>query len=143
VRSSNVSFLFPFISHVHVWFEEGVTISNPNDPSIMSRTRSATLPTSIIEFRSDLTSMNVIRRFFPATTVTGPLSSPNVCLVYRRTSERRSVVLPTPGGPAMATMMGGGRSSGVRETSGTCSRFWECGGLVCRRGFRIWGRMPG
>lgn len=41
------------------------TISNPNEPSIMSRTRSATLPMSIMAFRSLAHSMNVSRRVLP------------------------------------------------------------------------------
>lgn len=47
----------------------------------MSRTRSAILPTSIMELRSLLHSMNVMRFFFPLTTVIGPLASFRVCLV--------------------------------------------------------------
>lgn len=81
----------------------------------MSRTRSATLAVSIIDPRSLGHSMIVNRRFLPAsarrgqlinsrlrrqeevpvTTVTGPLMSAIVFFVYRRTSERTSVVLPT------------------------------------------------
>ena len=48
------------------------TISNPYEPSIMSRTRSATLAISIIELRSLLHSINVMRFFLPLTTVMGP-----------------------------------------------------------------------
>ena len=98
------------------------TISNPNDPSIMRRTRSAILPMSIIELRSLLHSMKVRRLFLPLTTVTGPRISDSVCLVYRRTRLLTKVLLPTPGGPTMATMTGGGRSSGVRSTRGTWRR---------------------
>ena len=36
-----------------------------------------------------------------------------------------SVVLPTPGGPTMATTVGGGWSSGVRSTRGTWRRVWS------------------
>lgn len=102
-----------------------VSISNPNEPSIMSRTRSAIFPTSIMLLRSLLHSMNVRRRFLPVTTVMGPLASFSVCLVYRLTRLLSRVVLPTPGGPTMATMTGGGSSSGVRLTRGTWRRVWS------------------
>ncbi len=95
------------------------TISKPKEPSIMRRTRSATLPMSIIEFRSLLHSMNVRRLFFPDTTVTGPLISFSVCFVYRRTRLFTRVLLPTPDGPTTAIITGGGMSSGVRFTRGT------------------------
>jgi len=98
------------------------TISKPNDPSIMRRTRSATFPTSIMEERSLLHSIRVSRLLFPLTTVTGPLMSFRVCLVYLRTRDLTSVLFPTPGGPTMATMTGGGTSSGVRSTRGTWRR---------------------
>jgi hypothetical protein len=105
--------------------ENELTISKPKEPSIIRRTRSAILPMSIIEFRSLLHSINVSRRFLPLTTVTGPLTSLKVCFVYRRTRLLSRVDLPTPGGPTMATMTGGGSSSGVRLTSGTCKRVWS------------------
>lgn len=101
------------------------TISNPNDASIINSTKSATFPISIILFRSLLHSTNVSLRFFPLTTVMGPLASFKVCFVYRLTRLLRRVVLPTPGGPTMATMTGGGASSGVRLTSGTWRRVWS------------------
>lgn len=47
----------------------------------MSRTRSATFATSIIEPRSFGHSMIVSLRFLPETTVTGPLMSAIVFLV--------------------------------------------------------------
>jgi hypothetical protein len=125
-----------------------VSISKPNEPSIMSRTRSAILPTSIIELRSFPTSMNVNRRVLPLTTVTGPRISLSECLVYRLISDFIKVDFPTPGGPAIAMTIGAGGggslavstgsglpsgpscaitflSAGVRLTSGTCSRFWS------------------
>lgn len=95
------------------------TISNPKDASTNNRTRSATFPISIIELRLLLHSTNVSLRRFPLTTVTGPWARFNVCFVNLRTRLLRSVVFPTPGGPTMATMMGGGSSSGVRSTRGT------------------------
>ena len=88
----------------------------------MSKTRSATLPMSIMLFRSLLHSTKVRRFFFPLTTVIGPFGSLSVCFVYRRTSDFSRVVLPTPGGPTMATTTGGGSSSGVRLTRGTWRR---------------------
>jgi hypothetical protein len=107
------------------WRQNEVTISKPNEPSIIRRTRSAILPISIIEFRSLLHSINVSRRFLPLTTVTGPLISFKVCFVYRRTRLLSKVDLPTPGGPTIATITGGGSLSGVRLTSGTCRRVWS------------------
>ena len=95
------------------------TISKPNEPSIINRTRSAIFPTSIMELRSLLHSINVSRRFLPLTTVTGPLTSLRVCFVYRLTRLLSNVVFPTPGGPTTAMMTGGGSSSGVRFTRGT------------------------
>ena len=95
------------------------TISKPYEPSIMSRTRSAILPMSMIEFKSLLHSMKVMRFFFPLTTVTGPWIWLRVCLVYLLIRDFIRVVLPTPGGPTTATMTGGGWSSGVRSTRGT------------------------
>lgn len=106
-----------------------LTISKPYDPSIMRRTRSAIFPMSIIELRSLLHSMKVILFFFPATTVTGPCTWLRVCFVWRRTSDFSRVVFPTPEGPTMATMTGGGRSSGVRLTRGTWRRVWSCSTL--------------
>jgi hypothetical protein len=85
-----------------------VSISKPNEPSIMSRTRSAILPTSIIELRSFPTSMNVNRRVLPLTTVTGPRISLSECLVYRLISDFIKVDFPTPGGPAIAMTIGAG-----------------------------------
>lgn len=85
----------------------------------MRRTRSATLPMSIIELRSLLHSINVSLLFFPATTVIGPLASVNVCFAYLLTRLLSRVVLPTPGGPTIAMMTGGGSSSGVLFTRGT------------------------
>lgn len=102
------------------------TISKPKEPSIIRRTRSATLPMSIILLRSLVHSMKVSRRFFPLTTVTGPLGSLRVCFVYRRTRLLRRVVFPTPGGPTMATTTGGGFPCGVRLTRGTWRRAWLC-----------------
>jgi len=64
--------------------------------------------------------------FLPLTTVTGPLTSFNICLVYRRTRLLSKAVLPTPGEPTMAMITGGGSSSGVRFTRGTCKRVWSC-----------------
>lgn len=101
------------------------TISKPKEPSIMRSTKSTTLPISIMELRSLLHSMKVSRRFFPPTTVIGPLASCRVCFEYRRTRLLRRVVFPTPGGPTMATMTGGGMSSGVLSTRGTCRRVWS------------------
>lgn len=95
------------------------TISKPNEPSIMRRTRSAILPMSIMLLRSLLHSRKVSLRLLPLTTVIGPFASVRVCFVYRLIRLFKSVVLPTPGGPTMATMIGGGSSSGVRLTSGT------------------------
>lgn len=150
---------------------EGRTISKPILASIMSRTRSATLPISIIEFKSLLHSMNVNRRSFPIsveqnvsyasssislpvqvspeTTVTQPFTSPILIFVYLLTRLFRSVVLPTPDGPTIATMIGGAEVSvGVRLISGTCSRVWACSAV--RRpwraalrpdlGAKAWGR---
>lgn len=91
----------------------------------MRRTRSAILPISIMLLRSLLHSMNVSRRFFPLTTVMGPLASFKVCFEYLLTRLLSRVVLPTPGGPTIATMTGGGSSSGVRLTKGTWSRVWS------------------
>lgn len=96
-----------------------LTISKPNDPSIMRRTRSAILPMSIKEEMSLLHSISVSLRFFPLITVTGPLMSLSVCLVYLRTRDLMRVLFPTPGGPTMATITGGGASSGERFTRGT------------------------
>jgi len=101
------------------------TISNPKEASTNSRTRSATFPMSIIELRSLLHSTNVSLRRFPLTTVMGPWAWFKVCFVNLRTRLLRSVVFPTPGGPTIATMTGGGSSSGVRFTSGTCRRVWS------------------
>lgn len=101
------------------------TISKPKEPSIISKTRSAILPMSIMLLRSLLHSMKVRRRFLPVTTVTGPFMSLRVCLVYRLTRLLRRVVFPTPGGPTIATITGGGSSSGVRLTKGTCRRVWS------------------
>jgi hypothetical protein len=114
---------------------KSLTISNPKLPSTMRSTRSTTLPRSIMLFRSFPHSINVIRLVLPDTTVMGPRACDRECFVYRRTSDRRSVVLPTPGGPTIPTTMGGGgrrpssipcpfwpvtlRSSGFRFTSGT------------------------
>ena len=100
------------------------TISNPNDASTNNRTRSATFPMSIIELRSLLHSTNVSLRRFPLTTVIGPWAWFKVCFVNLRTRLLRSVVFPTPGGPTIATMTGGGSSSGVRLTRGTWRRVW-------------------
>ena len=91
----------------------------------MSRTRSAILPMSIILFRSLLHSTKVNRRFLPLTTVTGPLTSLRVRFVYRLMRLLRSVVFPTPGGPTIATITGGGSSSGTRFMRGTCRRVWS------------------
>lgn len=71
------------------------TISKPKEASIMSRTRSATLPMSIIELRSLLHSTIVRRRFLPETSVIGPLISERECLVYLRTRDLMSVDFPT------------------------------------------------
>lgn len=101
------------------------TISKPKDPSIMRRTKSTTFAMSIMELRSLLHSMKVSRRFFPPTTVIGPFASCMVCFEYRRTRLFRRVVFPTPGGPTMAMMTGGGVSSGVLSTNGTCRRAWS------------------
>lgn len=101
------------------------TISKPKEPSIISKTKSAIFPMSIIELRSLLHSIKVSLLFFPLTTVTGPLISFKVCLVYRRTRLLSRVDLPTPGGPTTATSTGGGSSSGVRFTRGTCRRVWS------------------
>jgi len=101
------------------------TISNPKDASTSNRTRSATFPMSIMELRSLLHSMNVSLRRFPLATVMGPWAWFKVCFANLRTRLLRSVVFPTPGGPTMATMTGGGSSSGVRSTSGTWRRVWS------------------
>ena len=58
-----------------------VSISNPYEPSTKSNTRSAIFAASTISFRSFLTSMNCIRRFFPLTTVIGPFTSLSACRV--------------------------------------------------------------
>jgi len=63
-------------------------------------------------------SIKVKRRRLDVTTVMGPAGVERVCLVYRRINDFKSVVLPTPGGPTMAQMMGGA-SSGRRSTRGT------------------------
>lgn len=55
------------------------TISNPNEPSTMSNTRSAIFPMSIILLRSLLHSTKVRRFFLPLTTVIGPFASFKVC----------------------------------------------------------------
>lgn len=99
-----------------------LTISKPNDPSIMRRTRSAILAMSIMEERSLLHSIMVSRLFFPLITVTGPLMSLSVCLVYLRMRDLTRVLFPTPGGPTTATITGGGTSSGERFTRGTWRR---------------------
>lgn len=77
-------------------------------------------------------STNVRRCFFEVTTVIGPSGSDKVSLAYRFTRDLRSVVLPTPGGPTMATSLGGG-SSGSLSTSGTCKRFslMSCDRAAC------------
>ena len=58
-----------------------VSISNPNDPSTSNNTKSATFAASTISFRSFFTSMICIFRFFPVTSVSGPLISFSACLV--------------------------------------------------------------
>jgi hypothetical protein len=121
LRNSNDS----YTSNALVIYEKTVralTISKPKDASIMRRTRSATLPMSTMEEISLLHSMMVSRFFFPLMTVTGPLISFSVCLVYLRTRDLTRVLFPTPGGPTTATMTGGGASSGVRSTRGTWRR---------------------
>ncbi|KAH3688656.1 hypothetical protein WICPIJ_000347 [Wickerhamomyces pijperi] len=100
-----------------------VSISNPKFPSMISNTKSAILAASIIEFKSLATSMNVKRRLLPLTTVIGPLTSVKDCLANCLTKDLINVVLPVPGGPTTATMTGGGSSSGVRSTIGTCNFF--------------------
>lgn len=118
LRNSNDS----CTGHVLVICEKmigALTISKPKDASIIRSTRSATLPMSIMEEGSLLHSMSVSRFFFPLITVTGPLISLSVCLVYLRTRDLTRVLFPTPGGPTTATMTGGGASPGVRSTRGT------------------------
>ena len=71
--------------------------------------------------------MKVRRCFLEVTTVMGPWGSDIVSLAYRRMKDLSSVVLPTPGGPTMATRRGGG-SSGSLSTRGAWKRFsliWE------------------
>ncbi|SRR6266446_6600902 len=109
LRNSKVS----YTNNALLIYEKGIyvlTISKPNDPSIMRRMRSATLPMSIIEERSLLHSINVSLLFLPLITVTGPLMSLSVCLVYLRTRDLTRVLFPTPGGPTTATITGGGTS---------------------------------
>lgn len=120
LRNSNVSY------KVFQRFRIGVTnrtsictISNPKEASTNNRIKSATFPMSIIELRSLLHSKNVSLRRFPLITVIGPWARLKVCFVNLRTRLLRSVLFPTPGGPTMATMTGGGSSSGVRLTRGT------------------------
>lgn len=118
LRNSNDS----YTSHVLVMYARiicALTISKPKDASIIRSTRSATLPMSIMEERSLLHSIRVSRFFFPLITVTGPLISFSVCLVYLRTRDLTRVLFPTPGGPTTATMTGGGESPGVRSMRGT------------------------
>jgi hypothetical protein len=71
------------------------TISKPKEPSIISKTKSAILPMSIIELRSLLHSMKVSLRFFPVTTVIGPFNSVRVCFEYLLTRLLMSIVFPT------------------------------------------------
>ena len=85
-------------------------------------TRSAIFATSIIELISFRHSINVIRRFRPETTVTGPRISVSRCLVKFLIKHFINKLLPTFAGPTKATTTGGG-SSGVRSTSGRCIRF--------------------
>jgi hypothetical protein len=124
LRNSNVSYNNEAPLH-RCRVDNELTISKPNDPSIMRRMRSATLPMSIMELRSLLHSIRVSRRLLPLTTVTGPLISFSVCLVYLRTRDLTRVLFPTPGGPTMATIIGGGMSLGVRSTRGTWRRVWS------------------
>lgn len=72
----------------------GLTISNPKLASIISNTKSAILAMSIMEFISLEHSIKVKRRFFPLTTVIGPLISVKLCFVYLLTSDFISVVFP-------------------------------------------------
>lgn len=102
-------------------------------------TRSATFPISIMALTSLAHSKKVRRRFFPVTTVIGPLISCRCCFVYLCTSDlqpkvkvqninkhqtftreryRISVVLPTPGGPTTATTTGGGTTSACLSATG-------------------------
>lgn len=69
-----------------------------------------------------LHSIKVSLLFLPLTTVMGPRASWRVCFEYRLTRLFKRVVLPTPDGPTIATITGGGISSGVRSTRGTCKR---------------------
>lgn len=125
LRNSNVSCAQSSLTGNKIGNSQGRTISKPNEPSIMRRTKSTTLPMSIMELMSLLHSMKVIRRLFPPMTVIGPFASCRVCFAYRRTRLLRRVVFPTPGGPTIATMTGGGVSSGVLSTKGTCRRVWS------------------
>ena len=125
LRNSKVSCMQCHEREKNRQFSGEQTISKPKEPSIIKSTKSTTLPMSIIELRSLLHSMKVIRRFFPPTTVIGPLASCSVCFEYRRTRLLRRVVFPTPGGPTIATTTGGGKSSGVLSTRGTCRRVWS------------------
>lgn len=50
------------------------SISKPNEASMSSSTKSATLAKSIIELMSLLHSTMVILLFFPVTNVTGPFT---------------------------------------------------------------------
>lgn len=95
------------------------SISNPKLASHRSKTKSATLAKSIIELTSLLHSIRVILRFFPVTTVTGPLMSVNGDLVNSRIRLLITVLFPTFGGPTTTTRIGGG-SRGFRSTSGIC-----------------------
>ena len=58
-----------------------VSISKPNAPSTINRTRSAILLRSIIEFKSLGHSKSVRRRCFPVTTVIGPFGVCMFCFV--------------------------------------------------------------
>src|SRR5271154_2311395 len=89
----------------------------------MSRTISAIFATSIIAAReSEGHSKKVRRLLFDVTTVRGPVGWERVCFVYRLIKLLMRVVLPTPGGPTTAVMIGGA-SSGSLSTCGTWRRF--------------------
>lgn len=65
LRNSNVSYIDHHLVQLTCIHDPILTISKPNEASIIKRTKSTTLATSIIELISLLHSIKVKRRFLP------------------------------------------------------------------------------